>query len=290
MSLATHLVLIHPYPVIHQAIQANHFHKANRHTLAVTRPVDRAPYRVIRASPADQVGQAPANRIQASRNPVSLNQVNQIRIRRAAANPIQATQATASRTVLATLVHLVAVIPARAIRATATTASPIVQKVNRLVRKATANLKASRILKTRAVIATRYRVIRGQATRSPVIPVEADLRLPAFPAKATANRRASRKVNPNPKVNPKANQSVNHVRKANHPAVMDRTADPVAIGQVTAKATVFPGRPVSSTSEPCNSTWIWSCGWQLLESDCPEVGEPPSGSGGFDGEVVEVAA
>ncbi len=35
---------------------------------------------------------------------------------------------------------------------------------------------------------------------------------------------------------------------------------------------------------------IWSCGWQLLESDCPEVGEPPSGSGGFDGEVVEVAA
>jgi hypothetical protein len=42
--------------------------------------------------------------------------------------------------------------------------------------------------------------------------------------------------------------------------------------------------------EPCNSTWIWSCGWQLLESDCPEVGEPPSGSGGFDGEVVEVAA
>jgi hypothetical protein len=46
----------------------------------------------------------------------------------------------------------------------------------------------------------------------------------------------------------------------------------------------------SSTSEPCNSTWIWSCGWQLLESDCPEVGDPPSGSGGFDGEVVEVAA
>jgi site-specific DNA recombinase len=46
----------------------------------------------------------------------------------------------------------------------------------------------------------------------------------------------------------------------------------------------------SSTSEPCNSTWIWSCGWQLLESDCPEIGEPPSGSGGFDGEVVEVAA
>lgn len=33
-----------------------------------------------------------------------------------------------------------------------------------------------------------------------------------------------------------------------------------------------------------------SCGWQLLESDCPEVGEPASGSGGFDGEVVEVAA
>jgi hypothetical protein len=39
-----------------------------------------------------------------------------------------------------------------------------------------------------------------------------------------------------------------------------------------------------------NSTWIWSCGWQLLESDCPEVGDPPSGSGGYDGEVVEVAA
>lgn len=168
----------------------------------MARRADRALYRVIRASPADQVGQAPANRIQASRNPVSLNQVNQIRIRRAAANPIQATQATASPTVLATLVHLVAVIPARAIRATA--ASPIVQKVNRLVRKAAANLKASRIPKTRAVIATRYRVTRGQATRSQVIPVEAVLRLPAFPAKATANRRASRKANPI--ANPKAIQ------------------------------------------------------------------------------------
>jgi hypothetical protein len=46
----------------------------------------------------------------------------------------------------------------------------------------------------------------------------------------------------------------------------------------------------SSTSEPCHTTWIWSCGWQLLDSDCPDAGEPPGGSGGYDGEVVEVAA
>jgi hypothetical protein len=43
-----------------------------------------------------------------------------------------------------------------------------------------------------------------------------------------------------------------------------------------------------STSEPCISTWIWSCGWQLLDTECPEAGEPPSASGGYDGEVVEV--
>ena len=210
--------------------------------------MDQAPYRVIRASPADQVGQAPANRIQASRNPVSLNQVNQIRIRRAAANPIQATQATASPTVLATLVHLVAVIPARAIRATATAASPIVQKVNRLVRKATANLKASRIPKTRAVVATRCRVTRGQATRSPVIPVAAVLRLPAFPAIATANRRASRKANPT--ANPKAIQTVNRDPKANHQVGIVRRADRAAIDQVTAKAIACHGQPVTQPVVP----------------------------------------
>ena len=205
--------------------------------------MDQALCRAIRASPADQVGQAPANRIQDSRNTVSLNQVNQIRIRRAAANPIQATQATAIPTVLATLVHLVAVIPARAIRATATAASPIVQIVNRPVRKATANRKASRIPKAQAVIATRYRVIRGQATRSPVIPVEAVLRLPAFPAKATANRRASRKANPT--ANPKANRTVNRDPKANHRAVIVRRVGRVAIDQVTAKATACHGQQVT---------------------------------------------
>ena len=206
----------------------------------------RTPYRVIRANPAAPVDQASANRIQvnriqASRNPASLNQVNQIRIRRAAANPIRATLATASPTALATLVHLVAVIPARAIRATATAASPIVQKVNRLVRKATANLKASRIPKTRVVIATRYRVIRRQATRSPVIPVAAAPRLIVIPVKAKA--RANRA---NRRASPKANQTVNRVRKANHLAVMNRKADRVAIARATAKvkATAFPGRPV----------------------------------------------
>jgi hypothetical protein len=212
--------------------------------------VDQALYRVIRASPADQ---APANRIQvnriqASRNPVSLNQVNQIRIHRAAVNLIQATQATASPPAIATLVHLVAAIPARAIRAKATAASPIVQKVNRLVRKAAANLKASRIPKTRAVIATRYRVTRGQATRSQVIPVVAALRLRAFPAKATANRRANRKANPT--ASPKANRTVNRDPKANHQAVIVRKVDRVAIDQVTAKAIACHGQPVTQPVAP----------------------------------------
>lgn len=161
------------------------------------------------ANPAAQADQAPANRIQVNRiqaslNQVSLNQVNQIRIHRAAVNPIQATQATASPPAIATLVHLVAAIPARAIRVPATVASPIVQKVTRPVRKAAANLKASRIPRTRAVIATRYRVTRGQATRSQVTPVAAVLHLRAFPAKVTVNRRAIRKANPT--ANPKAIQ------------------------------------------------------------------------------------
>ena len=205
------------------------------------------------ANPAAQADQAPANRIQVNRiqaslNQVSLNQVNQIRIHRAAVNPIQATQATASPPAIATLVHLVAAIPARAIRAKATAASPIVRKVARPVRKAAANLKASRIPKTRAVIATRYRVTRGQATRSQVIPVAAALRLRAFPAKATANRRASRKANPT--ANPKAIQTVNRDPKANHQVGIVRRADRAAIDQVTAKAIACHGQPVTQPVVP----------------------------------------
>lgn len=212
---------------------------------------------MVRANPANQADQAPANRIQvnriqASRNPVSLNQVNQIRIHPAAANPIQATQATASPPAIATLVHLVAAIPARAIRVTATVASPIVQIVNRPARKAAANLKASRIPKPRVVIATRYRVTRGQATRSQVIPVAAALRLRAFPAKATANRRASRRASrkANPTASPKANRTVNRDPKANHQAVIVRKVDRVAIDQVTAKAIACHGQPVTQSVVP----------------------------------------
>jgi hypothetical protein len=125
-----------------------------------------------------------ANRIRANRNPVSLNRVN--RIRRAEANRTQAMPATAIPTAPATRDHPVAVIPARAIRAVATAANPIVRKVNRPARKATANRKVNRIPKIQAAIVTRYRAIRGQATRSQVTPVVAVLLLRVIPAKAKA--------------------------------------------------------------------------------------------------------
>ena len=51
-----------------------------------------------------------------------------------------------------------------------------------------------------------------------------------------------------------------------------------------------PSENSSGSSEPCNSTWIWSCGWELVESDCEEPGEPPTSSGAFDGQVAEMSA
>ena len=47
--------------------------------------------------------------------------------------------------------------------------------------------------------------------------------------------------------------------------------------------------PPGSSSSGCTSTWIWSCGWELLDSDC-ENPEPPEGAGSYDGAVMEVAA
>ena len=44
------------------------------------------------------------------------------------------------------------------------------------------------------------------------------------------------------------------------------------------------------SSEPCNSTWVWSCGWELVDSDCEDPGEPPSSSGAYDGEVAAMTA
>ena len=79
---------------------------------------------------------------------------------------------------------------------------------------------------------------------------------------------------------PKRDQPASN--KARH----DRNGTSLQEGELPSE----PPNSESSTSEPCNTTWIWSCGWQLPESDRSEVGDPPSGSGGFDGDVVEVAA
>ncbi|WP_372723570.1 hypothetical protein, partial [Novipirellula sp.] len=46
----------------------------------------------------------------------------------------------------------------------------------------------------------------------------------------------------------------------------------------------------SGSSQPCNSTWIWSCGWELVDSDCEDPGEPPSSSGAYDGQVAGMTA
>ena len=178
-----------------------------------------------------------ANRIRANRNPVSLNRVN--RIRRAEAIRTQAMPATVIRTAPATQPHPVAVTPARAIRVVATVVNPTVRIVNQPVRKATANRKVNLIRKIQAAKVTRYRAIRGQATRSQVTPVVVVPLLRVIPAKAIAratpaNRRASLK----------ANRSVNRGQKANHRAVIVQRADRAATGQVTAKATACLGQPV----------------------------------------------
>ncbi len=123
---------------------------------------------MIQANPVVPVDQAPvsltqANRIRANRIPVSLNRVN--RIRRAEAIRTQAMPATVIPTAPATQPHPVAVTPARAIRAVAKAVNPIVRRVNRPARKATANRRVNRIRKIQAAIVNRYRAIRGQATR-----------------------------------------------------------------------------------------------------------------------------
>lgn len=46
--------------------------------------------------------------------------------------------------------------------------------------------------------------------------------------------------------------------------------------------------PPESSSSGCYSTWLWSCGWELLESDCSEP-VPPEESGSYDGQMREVA-
>ncbi len=181
-----------------------------------------------------------ANPIRANRIPVSLNRVN--RIRRAEASRTQAMPVTVIPTVPATRDHPVAVTPARAIRAVATAANPTVLRVNQPARKATANRKVNRIRKIQAAIVTRYRAIRGQATRCPVTPVVVVplLRVILVRAKVEATRRAS----------PKANRTVNRDPKANHQAVIVRRADRVAIDQVTAKATACHGQLVTQPVVP----------------------------------------
>ena len=190
-----------------------------------------------RAVLADQspVSLTQANQIRANRIPVSLNRVN--RIRRAEAIRTQAMPATVIHTAPATQPHPVAVLPARAIRVVATVVNPTVRIVNQPARKATANRRVNRIRKIQAAIVTRYRAIRGQATRCPVTPVVAVPLRRVLPvkAKARANRRAS----------PKANRTVNRDPKANHQAVIVRKVDRVVIDQVTAKATACHGQQVT---------------------------------------------
>ena len=181
-----------------------------------------------------------ANQIRANRIPVSLNRVN--RIRRAEAIRTQAMPATVIRTAPATQPHPVAVLPARAIRVVATVVNPTVRIVNQPARKAKANRRVNRILKIQAATVTRYRAIRGQATRCPVTPVVAVPLRRVIPvrAKVKATRRAS----------PKANRTVNRDPKANHQAVIVRRADRAAIDQVTAKAIACHGQLVTQPVVP----------------------------------------
>ncbi len=211
-------------------------------TQAVTHRADQALIRVIRASPAAPVDRARVNRSrvspnQVNQNPASLNRAN--RIRREKANRTPATPVTASHTATATRDHPAVAIPARANRAEATAANPIVQKVNRLVRKAKASRKANRIPKIRAVTADQYQVTHGLAIQSPVTPVAAGLPRRVNPATVRVNRKASRKASR------KANQAVNRDQRASHRAAVGQKADPAATGQVTAKvkATASYGRP-----------------------------------------------
>jgi hypothetical protein len=172
---------------------------------------------------------------QANRIPVSLNRVNRIRL--AEVSRTQAIPVTVIPTAPATRDHPVAVTPARAIRVVATVVNPTVRIVNQPARKATANRKVSLIRKIQAAKVTRYRAIRGQATRCPVTPVVAVPLRRVIPvrAKVKATRRAS----------PKANRTVNRDPKANHQAVIVRRADRAAIDQVTAKATACHGQQVT---------------------------------------------
>ena len=206
-------------------------------TQAVTHRADQALIRVIRASPAAPVDRARVNRSRVSPNQVNLNRAS--RIHREKANRTPATPVTASHTATATRDHPAVAIPARANRAEATAANPIVQKVNRLVRKAKASRKANRIPKIRAVTADQYQVTHGLAIQSPVTPVAAGLPRRVNPATVRVNRKASRKASR------KANQAVNRDQRASHRAAMVQKVDPVAIDQVTAKvkAIAFPGRP-----------------------------------------------
>lgn len=200
---------------------------------------------MIQANPVVPANQVPvslkqANPIRTNRIPVSLNRVN--RIPRAEAIRTQAMPATVIRIAPATQPHPAAVLPARAIRVVATVVDPTVRIVNQPARKATASRRVNRILKIQAAIVTRYRAIRGQATRCPVTPVVVVplLRVILVRAKVKATRRAS----------PKANRIVNRVLKANHQAVIVRRADRAAIDQVTAKATACHGQQVTQPVVP----------------------------------------
>ncbi len=190
-----------------------------------------------------------ANRIRANRSPVSQNRVN--RIRREEVSRTQAMPATVIRTAPATRDHPVGVIPVRATRAVALAANLIVLRVNRPARKATANRRVNLIRKIQAAIVTRYRAIRGQATRCPVTPVVVVPLRRVFPVevvpllrvipvktKAIATQQATRRASP------QVDQTVNRNPKANHRAVIVRRASRVAIDQVTAKATACHGQPV----------------------------------------------
>lgn len=181
-----------------------------------------------------------ANRIRANRSLVSLNRVNQIRL--AEASRTQAMPVTVIPIAPATRDHPAGVIPARAIRAVAIAADLIVLRVNRPARKATADRRVNLIRKIQAAIVTRYRAIRGQATRCPVTPVVVAplLRVILVRAKVKATRRAS----------PKANRIVNRVPKANHRAVIVRRVSRVANDQVTAKATACHGQQVTQPVVP----------------------------------------
>lgn len=200
---------------------------------------------MIQANPVVPANQVPvsltqANQVRANRSPVSLNRVN--RIRRVEAIRTQAMPATVIPIAPATQPHPAAVLPARAIRVVATAVNPIVLKVNQLVRKATVSRKVNLIRKIQAAIVTRYRAIRGQATRCPVTPVVAVPLRRVIPvrAKVKANRRAS----------PQVGQTVNRDPKANHQAVIVRRVSRVAIDQVTAKATACHGQQVTQPVVP----------------------------------------